>query len=157
MLRALQKQSGNETIWLNCDEPDIRLLLENSTSTALKNLIGNNEIVFIDEAQRVPNIGITLKLLIDTFPEIQVVVADSSALELTNEINEPLTGRKWKYHLYPLSTEELIGYSSLLEEKRLLENRLIFGFYPDVVNHPDKSREILAGIADNCLYKDYSL
>jgi predicted AAA+ superfamily ATPase len=93
-------------------------------------------LVIIDEAQRVKNVGLTLKLAVDNFPEIQVIASGSSALELANEINEPLTGRKREYHLFPISTEEIIKYSSIREEKRLLEQRLIYGFYPEVIKNP---------------------
>jgi predicted AAA+ superfamily ATPase len=115
LLENLREETQLKGLWLNCDEPDIRLLLENSTSTQLKALIGDYKLVYIDEAQRVKNIGLTLKLLVDNLKDVQVIATGSSALELANEINEPLTGRKWEYNLYPLSVREMVNYTSKLE------------------------------------------
>ena len=154
LLKQLNEVGPEPVLWLNCDEPDIRLLLEDATSTALKSLIGAHKLVFIDEAQRVKNIGITLKLLVDQLPGVQVVATGSSALELANNLNEPLTGRKWEYQLYPFSTLELVHHQSLLEEKRLLEQRLIYGCYPEIINHPSTAAASLQELADNYLYKD---
>ncbi|MDR2408274.1 MAG: ATP-binding protein [Bacteroidales bacterium] len=146
------KQLG--TLFLNCDEPETLQLLENASSTELKNLIGSNKIILIDEAQRVENIGITLKLIVDNIPDIQLVVTGSSAFDLRNRLNEPLTGRKFEYRLFPFSTAELINATSVLEEKRLLEKRLIFGMYPDVVNNPSNATEILIELVNSYLFKD---
>lgn len=154
LLKKLSQLNPVKSLWLNCDEPDIRLLLEEVTSTALKALIGEHKMVFIDEAQRVKNIGITLKLLVDNLPEVQVIATGSSALELANNINESLTGRKWEYQLYPLSTKEMVLHTSQLEEGRLLHQRLIYGFYPDIVNYPSRATDSLQELADNYLYKD---
>lgn len=154
LLKQLNQLNPVKSLWLNCDEPDIRLLLEDVTSTALTALIGEHKMVFIDEAQRVKNIGITLKLLVDNLPEVQVIATGSSALELANHINESLTGRKWEYQLYPFSTKEMVLHASLLEESRLLHQRLVYGFYPDIVNHPSRATDSLQELADNYLYKD---
>ena len=116
---------------LNCDEPETKEILTFQNTQELKTLIGKNKIVIIDEAQRVPNIGITLKLIIDNLPDVQLLVTGSSALELQNEINEPLTGRKYEYHLYPISTSEIYNTSGLLSVKQNFETRLIYGSYPD--------------------------
>lgn len=154
LLNDIIAKSNEPSIFLNCDEPDIRTLLENTTSTALQNLIGKNTLVLIDEAQRVKNIGLTLKLLVDQFKNVQVIATGSSALELASEINEPLTGRKWEYNLYPFSTLELKNHTSMLEEQRLLENRMIYGFYPDVINHPGEEAKVLLSLSNSYLYKD---
>jgi predicted AAA+ superfamily ATPase len=154
LLNALAAANTSKTLFLNCDEPDIRerFLLPNSAQ--LRALVGENEIIFIDEAQRVKDIGITLKLLIDLFPTRQIVVSGSSALELSNRINEPLTGRKFDFRLFPLSTAELVAHTDALTETRLLEHRLIYGMYPDVVNNPGMERELLGNLASSYLYKD---
>ena len=154
LLRFLQANGNHKVINWNCDEPDVRQKLSNPTSTQLGAEIGTANLVFIDEAQRVQNIGLTLKLLIDNFPDKQFIVTGSSALDLANSINEPLTGRKFEYTLYPMSIEELIAHFGMLEEKRLLERRLIFGSYPDIINNPGDEREILTNIASSYLYKD---
>lgn len=154
LLRAIMKESESKVLFLNCDEPDIRPLLENASSTTLKALIGDNLLILIDEAQRVKNIGLTLKLLVDNFKEIQIIATGSSALELANEINEPLTGRKREYHLYPFSTAEMVANTSVLQETRLLEQRMIYGFYPDIVNSPAEAQANLLDLGNNYLYKD---
>lgn len=154
LLKTLVQETGKKTIFFNCDEPDVRKQLDLPSSTQWKNLIGGAEIILIDEAQRIKDIGITLKLLVDNFPEKQVVITGSSALELSNSINEPLTGRKFEYQMLPFSTREMIQHTSSLEETRLLNNRLIFGMYPDIVNHPGNETEMLLGLATSYLYKD---
>jgi len=98
--------------------------------------------------------GITLKLITDNIPDIQLVVTGSSAFDLRNRLNEPLTGRKFEYHLYPFSTEELVETTSYPEETRLLEQRMIFGMYPDVVNHSTDAQKILYDLNNSYLYKD---
>jgi uncharacterized protein len=154
LLTQLKAVNNIKALWLNCDEPDVRLLLEGVTSTRLKEIIGDNQLVFIDEAQRVKNIGLTLKLLVDNLSDVQLIATGSSALELANEINEPLTGRKWEYRLFPISTMEMIAHTSKLEEGRLLEQRLIFGFYPDIINYPAQAQVALLELSNNYLYKD---
>lgn len=144
----------NETLFLNCDEPETRQMLENVSSAELRSIIGNKRIVLIDEAQRVENIGITLKLIVDNIRDIQLIATGSSAFDLRNRLNEPLTGRKFEYKLYPFSTSELIAATSYLEEKSLLERRMIYGMYPDVVNNPSDSQKILFELTNSYLYKD---
>ncbi|MFN9710182.1 MAG: ATP-binding protein [Bacteroidota bacterium] len=154
LLENLKKAYDQEVLWLNCDEPDIRLLLQDASSTQLKELTGEHKLVFIDEAQRVRNIGLTLKLWVDNLKEVQIIATGSSALELANEINEPLTGRKREYQLFPIATMEMVQHTSKMDENRLLEQRLIYGFYPDIINFPDKAQINLMELADNYLYKD---
>lgn len=154
LLKKIQENFEGSSIWLNCDEPDIRQQLTNVTSTQLRILIGKADLVLIDAAQRVKNTGLTLKLLVDNFPEKKVIVTGSSALELSNEIKEPLTGRKFEFNLLPFSTEELVNNFSTLEEKRLLEHRLIYGQYPEVILNEGDEESILRNICDSYLYKD---
>ncbi|MBQ4507322.1 MAG: ATP-binding protein [Paludibacteraceae bacterium] len=154
LLNILRSGSGHKVINWNCDEPDIRQRLTNPTSTQLRAEIGLADIIMIDEAQRVQNIGITLKLLTDNFPDKQIIVTGSSALDLADSINEPLTGRKYEYTLYPMSAEELTAHFGMQEERRMLGHRMIYGCYPDVVNNPGEAREILSNITSSYLYKD---
>ena len=139
---------------LNCDEPEVKETLTDINTSELKSLIGKNKIVMIDEAQRVQNIGMTLKRIIDNIPDVQLLVTGSSSLELHDKINEPLTGRKYEYNLYPISTAELFNTNGLLSVKQTLESRLIYGSYPDILNHADEAKELLMNIADSYLYKD---
>ncbi|MBY0424484.1 MAG: AAA family ATPase, partial [Cytophagales bacterium] len=154
MLKKIAADSGADTLWLNGDESDIRELFEKPTSSKLKAILGNHKLVFIDEAQRIADIGIALKLLVDNFPEIQVVATGSSAFDLANEVQEPLTGRKYEFFLFPFSFGEMANEKSMLEEKRLLEHRMVYGYYPEVVLNAGEEKELLRLISESYLYKD---
>ncbi len=147
-------QGRDDVLWLNGDEQDVRTLFENASSTMLHTIVGKKKIVVIDEAQRITNIGLGLKLIVDNIPGVQVLATGSSSFDLSNKINEPLTGRKLEYWMFPLSFGELVEYQGLLEEKRLLPHRLVYGSYPDVVNHVGDERLFLTELADSYLYKD---
>ncbi len=139
-------------LFLNCDEPDVREALGNKTSTELKYIIKEYKIIFIDEAQRVENIGLTLKLMHENFPDVQIIATGSSSFELADKIEEPLTGRSYEFFLTPFSMFEISQEYSLIELKRITEKRIIFGMYPEVVQKQDE--DILRNIAKNYLYKD---
>jgi uncharacterized protein len=140
--------------WFNGDDPDTRVLFSNPTGTSLGSLIGTTATIVIDEAQRIENIGLSIKLIVDTYPGVQVVVTGSSSLELANTINEPLTGRKYEFHLFCLSYGELVKHHGTLDERRLLDHRLTFGYYPDIVTHPGEEKERLSELCSSYLYKD---
>jgi predicted AAA+ superfamily ATPase len=120
----------------------------------LKYIFGNKKYVVIDEAQQIKDIGSKLKLITDELPEIQLIATGSSSFDLANQVNEPLTGRKWEYKMYPVSFVEMVMHHGLLEEKRLIPHRLVYGYYPDVVNNPGDEKEILKQLSDSYLYKD---
>ena len=153
LVKSLIREMKQTSLYLNCDEPDVRDSLTNKTSTQLIETIGNNKIVVIDEAQRVINIGITLKLLVDNFPNIQVIATGSSSFDLANNVKEPLTGRKIEFVLYPLSVEEMLTVESKVEYSRLLPTRLIYGAYPGVILK-DQKEMLLREITETYLYKD---
>ena len=144
----------SEYLYLNGDDADVREMLTNTTVTKLKMIAGNKKIVFIDEAQRIANIGLTLKLFTDQIKDIQVIATGSSAFELSSQVNEPLTGRKYEYMLYPLNFAELVAHHGLLQEKRLLEHRLVYGCYPEIVTKLGEERRLLKLLASSYLYKD---
>ncbi|MCD4680798.1 MAG: ATP-binding protein [Bacteroidales bacterium] len=154
LLNMLSENLEKKVLYMDCDEPDIRKDLTDVTSDQLKSRIGDAEVVMIDEAQRVKNMGITLKLIKDKIENVQLIVTGSSALELSNEIGEPLTGRKYEFLLLPMSTYELINHSDSNTEKRLLENRILYGMYPDVINNPGNEIKILYNLVGSYLYKD---
>ena len=156
LLKKLHKELNVESKWLNADEFDIRQEFINAnTSTRLLQLVGStSKLVLIDEAQQIPEIGLKLKLLIDNYPDIQIIATGSSALDLQNQTNEPLTGRKREFFLFPFSFDELSKHKSLLEEKRLLQTRLVYGSYPEVINNPGNEKQVLIEIANSYLYKD---
>lgn len=154
--RMIQEKCPDKSDYFNCDEPDIRAALTDKTSTELKSFFGDKKLVILDEAQRVKNIGIALKLMADNFPSTQILATGSSSFELSNKIIEPLTGRKYEYHLYPFSFSELAAIYSELEIGRLLEEMMVFGMYPRVVlakGMAEKERE-LRELAKSYLYKD---
>ena len=154
LIKEIQKDYEASSVYFNCDEPDIREALTEKTSTELKSFIGNKRLVLIDEAQRIRNIGITLKLIIDNYPEIQVIATGSSSFDLSNQISEPLTGRKYEFRLFPFSISELKQVYTEIEIERLLDNRMVMGMYPDVVIKSDEAEEILRDITKSYLYKD---
>lgn len=154
LVKEIQKKYADESAYLNCDEPDIREALANKTSTEIKAFLGNKKLIIIDEAQRVKNIGLTLKLIVDNFPSIQIVATGSSSFDLSNKIAEPLTGRKYEFYLYPFSLEELKSLYSGLEVDRILERRIIFGMYPEIAIGGGDALTKLKNIANSFLYKD---
>lgn len=155
LLNALrEKYSNKKSLFLNCDFLDVREQLFNVTSTNLQKLFQDYEMIFIDEAQRVKNIGLTLKIAIDHFPEKQFIVTGSSSFDLANKINEPLTGRKYEFHLNSFALEEIFSQKDFMERQRLLSDRLIFGSYPDIINHPSDARSNLNSLVQGTLYKD---
>ncbi len=154
LVEKLLRDTGQNWLYLNGDEADVRENLTNTNSTKLKALAGGNKIVFIDEAQRITNIGLTLKLFTDQLKDIQVIATGSSAFELSSQVNEPLTGRKYEFMLYPFCFKEMAEHHGLLEEKRLLGQRLIFGYYPEIVTSQGQEMELLKLLANSYLYKD---
>jgi len=153
-MKILLEQSGEKHLLLNADEPDVRELLNGVTSTRLQTIIGEHRIVCIDEAQRIPNVGLTLKLMTDQLPHVQTIATGSSSLELNSSIAEPMTGRKFEFTLYPLSFAELATHYGLLEERRYLEHRLVYGSYPDVVTSFGREEELVKLLAGSYLFKD---
>lgn len=156
LIRELLKDKEN-VLWLDAENPDVHLIFENATSTRLQTYFENNKFVVIDEAQKINNIGSKLKLITDYIPEVQVIASGSSAFELRNKLNEPLTGRKFEHKLYPLSFSEMKNEIGLLEEIRMLPHRLVYGFYPAVVTAKTNQIKILTQLSDSYLYKDILL
>ncbi|VVA44540.1 conserved hypothetical protein [Candidatus Roizmanbacteria bacterium] len=157
LVKKIAKDFGKSFGYLNCDELDVLSQFQKANnSIALRQMMGNNKLVIIDEAQRVRNIGIKLKLIFDNYPEIQLLVTGSSSLDLSNEISEPLTGRCDEYWLFPLSVKEVWQKSDNISRDRDLEKWLIYGSYPEIWNlesNEEKSIKIKQ-LAANYLYKD---
>lgn len=152
--RQLIKDFRDEMVWLNADESDVRVLFNNQTVALLKQIVGKNRVIVIDEAQRISNIGLVLKLFADNFENIQVIATGSSSFDLSNKVNEPLTGRKFEYKLLPFSYQELVENSDWLTQEKFLEQRLIFGSYPEIVTSPGEEKELLSLLSDSYLYRD---
>lgn len=152
ILHHLQNQ---DYAFFNGDDPSIRMELDTPNTERIGQLLGGKKIVFIDEAQRINGIGLTLKIITDQFKDVQLWISGSSSFDLFNELNEPLTGRKWEYELYPISWEEYENHVGYLKAQQDLENRLIYGMYPDVISSKaGREREVLRNLVNSYLYKD---
>lgn len=154
LLKHLTAEYGDGVIWMNGDNPDTRYTLDGITTASWRRLLGKRKILVLDEAQRVANVGMALKLVTDELPEVQVVASGSSSFELMNRTAEPLTGRKFEYHLLPFSFAELCAEQGLFAEKQEREKRLLFGSYPDVVANPGDEQQRLSELAGSYLFKD---
>ncbi len=146
--------SKRDFLFLNGDDADVRELLGNAGTTKLKAILGEHKFVFIDEAQRIKGIGIIAKLIIDQFKNVQLFISGSSALEINDRMQEPLTGRKFEYLMFPISWEEFQTNVGYIESESQLEERLVYGMYPDVINQRHDAREILKQLTSSYLYKD---
>lgn len=153
LLKKIIDKLNTESLFLNGDDSITKKLFEAPSVTNFRNLIGNSKLLFIDEAQRIENIGICLKLIYDNFPNVQTIVSGSSALEIADKIFEPLTGRHFLYHLYPFTMNELYS-NNYLKFTENLNWHLVYGCYPDVVNHQFDAKKYLKSIANSYLYKD---
>jgi hypothetical protein len=152
LCKEIQKKYPDSKI-LSCDDPNVANNLEPKSAEELKRYFNNQKLIIIDEAQRVENIGLTLKIIVDNFSDIQVIATGSSSFDLANKINEPLTGRNWKFYLFPLSLKELsLAYGEKLKD--MMSNLLVFGSYPEVISTSENKKEILKNLASDYLYKD---
>ena len=153
LLKQLLRQKEG-VLWLNGDELQVQNLFANASADRLLSEFGDNKIVILDEAQRIENIGLRLKLIADSDSDIQAIATGSSAFELANKVNEPLTGRKWEYQMFPLSFGEMVAHHGKLKEMRMLPRRIVYGYYPEVVTNDGNEVEILKLLTDAYLYKD---
>ena len=143
-----------DVLFLNGDESDVRKLFENMSSTRMSSIIGKNKILVVDEAQRIENIGLKLKLITDNIKGVQVIATGSSSFDLASKVNESLAGRKREFKMLALSFGEMVEHTSLLEEKRMIPHRMLYGYYPEVVTSPGEEKEVLKELVDSYLYKD---
>lgn len=144
----------DDVIWMNGDEIDVQALFSQMTSTRIRTILSAHHILVVDEAQRIPDIGLRLKLITDQVPEIQVIATGSSSFELASKVNEPLTGRKREFLMFPVTFGEMVSHTNLIEELRMIPHRMIFGYYPEVVSSPGKERAVLKELTDSYLYRD---
>lgn len=145
---------SKDYLLLNGDDPKTRTLLNEPSTEQIRSIIGRHKYLFIDEAQRITGIGLTMKIITDRFKEVQLFASGSSSFDLSNIINEPLTGRKWEYQLFPISWEEYENHHGYVHAEQDLENRLLYGFYPDVLNNVGDEIGILRNLVNSYLYKD---
>ena len=145
---------NEDYLLLDCDDPKTRTLLTEPNTQQIRTILGKHKTIFIDEAQRVKGIGLTLKIITDRFRDVQLFTSGSSSFDLTSEISEPLTGRKWEYNLFPISWEEYEEHHGFLYSEQQLENRLLYGFYPDVLNNPGDEVSVLRNLVNSYLFRD---
>jgi len=145
---------SQDHLYFNGDDPTVRTILKEPNTEKLRQIIGNKKIVFVDEAQRIEGIGLTLKIITDHFSDVQLWISGSSSFTLSHTLNEPLTGRKWQYELLPISWQEYEDKVGYLKAEQEMGLRLRYGFYPDVLNNPGDEVEILNNLVNNYLYKD---
>lgn len=147
---------GLKTLTVNGDRSRYVDVLSSRDLGKIKDLVAGYELLFVDEAQRIPEIGLNLKIIRDEMPELKLVVTGSSSLDLASRISEPLTGRVWTYKLYPISIGELSGGQNDFELNTQLDERLIYGSYPEIINTQGggPKKEYLQMLSDAYLYKD---
>ena len=143
-----------DVIWMNGDDLDIQELFSSITSTRIRAILGSKRLLVIDEAQRISDIGLRLKLITDQVPDVQVIATGSSSFELASKVNESLTGRKREFRMYPLTFGEMVQHTQFLDEVRMIPHRMVYGYYPEVVCNPGDERAILKELSDSYLYKD---
>jgi len=154
LLKMIIEGYPDPYLLLRGDEPQDKSILEEATLARLQLLLQKTKLLIIDEAQEVNNIGRTLKMVTDYLDGVSLLVTGSSAFELRNRLNEPLTGRKQEFILHPFSFSELAGHFGLKSELGNLESRLIFGSYPEVVLDPINAKDYLKELTSSYLYKD---
>lgn len=153
MLKNMIKKT-EQSLWLNADENSVRERLSNPSVNTIKNIIGNYKIVIIDEIQRVKNSGLLLKIMVDNFKNVQFIATGSSALEISDSIFEPMTGRHFLFHLYPFSLSEIYPDKSPFEIEQELPFHLVFGNYPEIYMKKDLAEILLKNLSQQYLYKD---
>lgn len=154
LMQQIADQTEGKFLHLNCDDEDDVLFLQGKSSTELRQLLSEYDMVMIDEIQRVEGVGLILKKIADLKLHTKILVTGSSSLDLRDKTDEPATGRLIEYNLYPFSISELAADASWREERRLLSNRLIYGLYPEVVAYPADAKRTLMSLANSYLYKD---
>lgn len=154
LVKKINQDFQGKSIFLSADNPPDRELLNQMNSSRAKDLFPEGQLVIIDEAQRLENSGLTLKIIYDNCPGIQLIATGSRSFELTDKIKEALTGRKWTFRLFPISLAELAGDSNLFEVNRSLELRMIYGAYPEVINRAGQEKEELHELVSDYLYRD---
>ena len=152
LINALLKDTSY--LFLDGDDSVVADTLANANTETLRSIIGSYKNVFIAEVQRIPNIGLKLKIIVDQIKDVQVIVSGSSAFDINHITQEPLTGRKFEYHLFPISWNEFQNNVGYIKAQQQLELRLLFGMYPDVINNFGNEYEILKNLVSSYLYKD---
>jgi len=156
LVNEITQKLNLKTLTVNGDQSRFLDILSSRDLNKIKSLVEGYKLLFIDEAQRIPEIGLALKIILDNLPFVKVIVTGSSSLDLASKVSEPLTGRIWTYHLYPISFLELSKSQNRAELDVSLEERLVYGSYPEIfsIGGDFPKREYLQNLSDAYLYKD---
>ncbi|MBU6232464.1 ATP-binding protein [Patescibacteria group bacterium] len=155
LAKEIIKKYGDSHSYIDCEIIDNKTALEDRNPERLKKFLGPGNFFILDEAQKISDIGTTLKLLVDTYPDIQIIATGSSSFDLSNKVNEPLTGRAIEFTLYPISYAELAATSSEREAKASLAHLLRFGAYPALFGKSEHEMTVLLQtLTGQYLYKD---
>ncbi len=156
VLRELVDVLNLKTLFLNGEAASVKVSFAVNDLIRLEPIVSGHQLLVIDEAQKIPEIGDRLKLLVDGLPQLRIVTSGSSSFDLARQVGEPLTGRKITYVLYPIAQMELMGEENRLESQTKLPERLIFGSYPETLFTPNQEEKIryLGELCDSYLYKD---
>ncbi|MEQ1746226.1 MAG: ATP-binding protein [Saprospiraceae bacterium] len=158
LVREVLKNFSGKVLEINADMVPFLEALSSRNLDRLSALVRGYDLVFIDEAQRIPDIGINLKILHDNLPDLKIIVTGSSSLDLANRVKEPLTGRTWTFHLFPISAEEWTRHhrANDVQAELQLENWMIYGLYPELlaIENAEKKKRYLQEITHSYLYKD---
>lgn len=154
LLENILAKTDKTTLYINAEEPANKRLFGDLSAAKLRDLLGENEIIVLDEAQQIENIGLCLKMMVDNFKEKQFIATGSSALEIADKIFEPLTGRHFLYHLYPLSLSEVYNKNQRKDLYDNLHFHLIHGMYPDAVVNKLDAETYVKSLTGSYLYKD---
>jgi predicted AAA+ superfamily ATPase len=156
LMNSIMKNFRGKNLKMNGEDYDTLALLENRSIANYRNLLNGIDLLTIDEAQHIPEIGVKLKLMVDEIPNIKILVSGSSSFDLFNQSGEPLVGRSVAFHLTAFSQNEISQMENSLMTKQNFEDRLIYGSYPDVVlmDNNNERKEYLKGIVDAYLLKD---
>jgi len=153
LLKELLSKADN-VLFLDGDDRVTRELLQNPSTEEIKSILGNHTLVFIDEVQRIDGIGLTAKIIVDQFKEVQLILSGSSAFDIKNKTSESLTGRKWEFTMFPITWKELENTVGYVKSMQQLDLRLVYGMYPEIITHPSEEKERLKQLVDSYLYKD---
>lgn len=143
-----------DVMYFTADDPSVVAMFSNFSLENLKLIFGKTKLVCIDEAQRIPSVGLIAKLIHDNLPELRLILTGSSSLELTEGTYESLTGRKNELILFPVSIQELSNEIGVLQTSQQIDSRLIYGMYPEVITNPGNEQDVLREICSSYLYKD---
>jgi predicted AAA+ superfamily ATPase len=156
IIKSILNNRFGKTVEVNADQLKYQKILSSADLNQIKRLVSGYNLLFIDEAQRIPNIGLNLKIIHDNMPGLKIIATGSSSFELANKISEPLTGRTWTYTLFPISVLEWRESLNPFEIDEKLHEFLTFGMYPEVFSYPNDAdkKDYLKELTISFLYKD---